>query len=144
MRQPGPALFALALLSGLCLSACQNPSASAPSGAVAGADHPPAETNTCWRLNPGAPRYVAVARETPNETTCAVYLEGLRLQEGHDMAGVWNGVFIWVTKTDISASLGRDGSRYALISPADRARIDDSLKDQIAAKAAARPATTQP
>jgi hypothetical protein len=136
-------LIGTVALAVLGLSACQDPSATAPSGKVAGGTRPPAEQDTCWRINSGAPRFVAVGRSVASEQNCAVYLEALRLEEHHDMVGVWNGVYIYAASDDIMTAASPDGPRYQLFQPSDRARIDASLTQQIADKKA-HPASGQP
>ncbi len=136
-------LIAAAALAVLGLSACQDPSATAPSGKIAGGTRPPAEQDTCWRVNSGTPRFVAVGRGVTSEQNCAVYLEALRLQEHHDMVGVWNGLYIYADSQDIMTAAGPDQPRYQLFQPSDRAKIDASLVQQIADRKA-HPASSQP
>ena len=54
---------------------------------------------------PGKPQTLrAVAYDTPNLETCGMYIEGLRLEQHHDMLGLWNGVYVFADAKGIDVS----------------------------------------
>jgi hypothetical protein len=126
------------------LAACQ-PQSQPKSQASAAAGLP---QNACMQLTsaPGQPqKFRPVAYEDQNLETCAVHLEGVRLEQKHDVIGVWNGVYIFASATGIDSAEGLNASRYPVFSPDDRSQIDQSLTQQLASQAASsKPASSRP
>lgn len=108
---------------------------------------PAAPQNACMQVTspPGKPQTLrAVAYDTPNLETCAVYIEGLRLEQHHDTLGLWNGVYVFADAQAIESAAGLGAARYAIYSPDQRQQIDQSLQQQIAQARSSKPATPQP
>jgi len=96
---------------------------------------PPAGLNVCWRVDvAGAGEVDAVAYGVPSLEQCAIFIEGLRLEEHHAVTGVWNGVYIHADARDVTASVKSHNERYPIFRPSDRAKIDANLSLQIALK----------
>lgn len=126
------------------LAACQPQ--SQPKGHAASG--PALPQNACMQLTsaPGQPQtFRPVAYEDQNLETCAVHLEGVRLEQGHDVIGVWNGVYIFTSASAIDSAAGLNASRYPVFAPDQRSQIDESLKEQLASqKASSKPASSKP
>jgi hypothetical protein len=105
---------------------------------------PAAPQNACRQITspPGKPQALrAVAYDTPNLETCAMYMEGLRLEQHHDMLGLWNGVYLFADAQGIDSAAGLGAARYAIYSPDQRQQIDQSLQEQMAEARSSKPAT---
>jgi hypothetical protein len=69
----------------------------------------------------------------------------VRLEQGRDVIGVWNGVYIFASATAIDSASALNASRYPVFSPDQRSQIDESLKEQLASqKASSKPASSKP
>lgn len=127
------------------LAACQPHGGK---GAKSAAATPAAPQNACMQITspPGKqPQTLrAVADATPNLETCAMYIEGLRLEQGHDTRGLWNGVYIFADARGIDSAASPGAARYAIYAPDQRQQIDQSLQQQIAEAHSSKPATPQP
>jgi hypothetical protein len=102
---------------------------------------PPGGKDTCWRmtlLKDQPPKFVEIARYETSLENCAVHLEALHLEEGRDIQGVFNGVFLFLDSKEVAAAQGIDKPRYQVFTPDVRAQVDDGLKQLIAEKAAAK------
>jgi hypothetical protein len=110
------ALLALAAL--LSLAAC-------------GQTEAPVDDGVCWRIGHGAdksPRFNVLARGVSDLDTCAVLLEGLRLQGQASTDGAYQGYFIFVDAGPISSARSLHGFRYPIFQPPQRAAVDRDLK----------------
>lgn len=126
------------------LAACQPHGGEGGKSAAAA---PAAPQNACMQVTspPGKPQTLrAVADGTPNLETCAMYIEGLRLEQRHDTVGLWNGVYIFADARGIDSAASPGASRYAIYAPDQRQQIDQSLEQQIAEAHSSKPATPQP
>jgi hypothetical protein len=126
------------------LAACQPQGGHSGKSAAAA---PAAPQNACMQITSpaGKPQTLrAVAYDTPNLETCAMYLEGLRLEQNHDTLGLWNGVYVFADAKGIDSATGLGASRYALYTPDQRQQIDQSLQQQIAESRSSKPAAPQP
>ena len=135
-----------AALAGL-LAACQPQGGHGGHSGKPAAATPAAPQNACMQITspPGKPLTLrAVAYDTPNLETCAVYIEGLRFEQHHDAMGLWNGVYIFTDAHGIDSAAGPGASRYAIYTPDQRQQIDQSLRQQIEAAGSSKPATSQP
>lgn len=139
---------ASAVVAGLAaLAACQ-PQGKSPQPSKAPVAAGP--QNACMQLTsaPGQqpPTFKAVAYDDPNLETCAVHLEGLRLEQKRDVIGVWNGVWIFASEKEITSATGLNESRYAVFDADQRSQIDQSLNEQLAAarQASPKPASSKP
>jgi hypothetical protein len=109
-------------------------------------DDPPAPAgpDVCWRLD-AAGRFDAVAYDVRSLEQCAVYIEGLRLEEHHEVTGAWNGVYIHADAREVTASVRSHEGRYPIFRASDRTTIDANLALQIAARnGAATSGSTSP
>lgn len=91
----------------------------------------PSDDGVCWRIGRTAdkpPRFTAIARGVSDLDTCAVLLEGLRLQGQANTDGAYQGYFIFVDAGPISSARSLDGFRYPIFQPPQRAAVDRDLK----------------
>ena len=132
------------MFAAAALAACQ-PHSQSKSQAASG---PALPQNACMQLTspPGQPQtFRPVAYEDQNLETCAVHLEGVRLEQKHDVIGVWNGVYVFASAAAIESASGLNASRYPVFAPDQRSQIDQSLSEQLASQAASsKPASSRP
>lgn len=125
------------------LAACQPQSQQKSQASSA-----PGPQNACLQLTspPGQPqKFRPVAYDDPNLETCAVHLEGVRLEQRHNVIGVWNGVYIFASAAEITSANGLNEPRYAVFQPDQRSQIDESLNEQLASQAgSSKPASSRP
>lgn len=102
----------------------------------------PAGLNVCWRVGV-AGDFKALAYDVQSLEQCAIFIEGLRLEEHHDVTGGWNGVYINADAREVTAHVKSHNGRFPIFKPVDRASIDADLRLQIAVKnGAARSGST--
>ena len=91
----------------------------------------PSDVGVCWRVDHAphqSARFSALAHGVQDLETCAVLLEGLRLQGETATDGAYQGYFIFVGATGpISSARHLDGFRYPIFQPPQRAAIDRDL-----------------
>ena len=75
-----------------------------------------------------------------NLDTCAAQLEGIRLQEGRDVAGAYQGYFIFADDAAVASAATRDGFRYPIFLPSQRETIDEGLRKMIQDRGGRAPA----
>jgi hypothetical protein len=95
-----------------------------------GAPDAPGDVGVCWRVVRAANGHVTfsqVAANVDDLDTCAVLLEGLRLQGQRDANGAYQGFFIFVDGRAISSAQSMHGFRYPIFQPPQRAAIDRDL-----------------
>jgi hypothetical protein len=112
-----------ATLGALALAGCTRPGAGLP--------QPPNDQGACWRMGvlAGAnTKFTLVATQDANYESCAVHLEGLRLHEGHDITGAFEGRFIFAGATDITGSRAYNEDRFSIFAADRRQEIDNDLK----------------
>ncbi len=109
----------LALLALAALAACGQTAA-------------PSDVGVCWRVSHAphqSARFSVLARGVDDLDTCAVLLEGLRLQGQAATEGAYQGYFIFVgAGGPISSARRLDGFRYPIFQPPQRAAVDRDLK----------------
>jgi hypothetical protein len=108
----------VALLFALSLAACARQEA-------------PEDIGVCWRVHAGAGGAVSftpLARNVANLETCAVLLEGLRLQGQAQTDGAFQGYFIFVDEGTMSSARHVQGFRYPIFQPPQRAEVDRDLQ----------------
>jgi hypothetical protein len=108
----------VALLIALSLAACAGREA-------------PEDVGVCWRAHAGAGgafSFTPLARNVANLETCAVLLEGLRLQGQADTDGAFQGYFIFVDEAAMSSARHVHGFRYPIFQPPQRAEVDRDLR----------------
>ena len=118
-------LTGLALsLAALSLAACHDNLAAATA----------ADANTCYRLPTGTTaRKVALAGDDENLETCAMHVEGWRLQHRLPRAvGFYEDHFIYNTPQGITAAAAQGDIRYSVYTRAEQADLDAKLHILIA------------
>jgi hypothetical protein len=109
------ALAALLLL--LPLTACDR--TEAPQGA-----------GVCWRLQSGPggqATFTPLERNVDSLETCAVLLEARRLKGESPTDGAYQGYFVFVDAAGISSTQRRQGFRFPIFQPPQRAAVDRDL-----------------
>lgn len=111
MRRAAPLLIAA-----LALAACRGPAA-------------PENTGVCFRVDStgGKTGFTELAHGVENLETCAVLLEGLKLQGHPAPTGAFQGYFIFIGDDAIRSSPSLHGMRYPVFQPPQRATIDRDL-----------------
>ncbi len=62
-----------------------------------------------------------------NLDSCAAQIEGLRLEEGRDEIGAYQGFYIFANDDQVASASRREGLRYPIFLPNQRAVIDAGL-----------------
>jgi hypothetical protein len=110
------------LLACLALTACNEVEA-------------PQDSGVCWRAGVGADHktsFTVLARGIDDLDTCAVLLEGLRLQGQANTDGAFQGYFIFVNAQQMASAPRQTGFRYPIFQPPQRASVDRDLKKMMA------------
>ena len=103
------------LIAALALAACAGASA-------------PEDPGVCFRVDGAPARFAVLARGVENLESCAVLLEGLRLQGHPASTGAFQGYFIFVGDDAIRSAPSLHGMRYPIFQPPQRAAIDKDLR----------------
>jgi hypothetical protein len=92
--------------------------------------HAPPDPGVCWRASQigGAVHFALLARGVDTLESCALLLEGLRLQGARISDGAYQGYFIFVDDTAISSARSPEGLRYPIFQPPQRADLDRDLR----------------
>lgn len=90
----------------------------------------PDARGVCYRMLGGEenPRYVELAKDVANLETCAAHLERLYLQAGGELAGAFQGRFLFVDSKSIRSATSLEGSRWQVFFGPQRAALDRSLR----------------
>lgn len=90
----------------------------------------PDDTGVCFRVDNagGKTAFRQIAGGVQNLETCAVLLEGLKLQGHPAPTGAFQGYFIFVGDDAIRSSPSLHGMRYPVFQPPQRAAIDRDLE----------------
>lgn len=113
-------LMGAALALFLPLAACDN--------------SPTAPTNDgiCWRVTSGADGKIGfqpISNDARNLETCGAHLEAVAMREHKtELAGAYQGVFVFITPEMIQTSTHLDGARFRLFDQETRGKIDHDLK----------------
>lgn len=127
--------FLIALMACAGLAACKN-------AAVQDQPQAPTDMGACYRMGTLAgakTKFTLVSVGDANMETCAVHIEGVRLREGHDVIGAYEGRFIFASDAELTGSKNYNDQRFPIFSPGKRDEIDNDLKqllEQEKAKAA--------
>src|SRR6185437_11819578 len=108
-------LAASLALAALALAACSGPGA-------------PEDSGVCFRVDGAAAKFTALARGLENLESCAVLLEGLKLQGHPAPIGAFQGYFIFIGDDAIRSAPSLHGMRYPVFQPPQRAAIDRDLQ----------------
>ena len=92
-----------------------------------------ADANTCYRLPAGSTaKKVALADNDENLETCAMHLEGYRLQHKLPSAtGFYEAHYIYNSPSGISAAASDTGIHYSVYTKAEQADLDAKLHQLI-------------
>ena len=110
--------------------------------AACGRTEAPSDDGVCWRLSQatnGPSHFSVVAKGVTDLDTCAVLLEGLRLQGQTGTDGAYQGYFIFVDAGPISSARSLAGFRYPIFEPPQRAAVDRDLRRLIQARGGRMP-----
>ena len=114
--------FLLGLMVVLPLAGCETPLSA------------PTNPGVCWRMIEGLngkPDFRPLAPYIDTLENCAVRLEGLRMIHGQPVTGAFQGQFIYVTDTEITAATGPKAQRYRVFTPAQRAQVQKGIQTLI-------------
>ena len=91
----------------------------------------PEDRGICFRMIGGEAgrRYVQLAKNVANLETCAAHLERLHLQSGGDVAGAYQGRFIFVDEGAIRSATSLEGSRWQVFFGPQRLALDKRLRE---------------
>jgi hypothetical protein len=98
--------------------------------ALAGCAGPPApdDPGVCFRADGSPAKFTALAHGVENLESCAVLLEGLKLQGHPAPTGAFQGYYIFVGDDAIRSAPSLHGMRYPVFQPPQRAAIDRDLQ----------------
>lgn len=102
-----------------------------------------ADAGVCWRVRDAgaaAPTREVLDR-VDNLQTCASRLEAVRMMEGVQVEGAFEGRSIFASEAALTQSPSRAGTRYPVFEPAERARVQAAIQvllDRQAEEAAPR------
>ena len=93
-----------------------------------------ADANTCYRLPTGSTvKKVALADDDENLETCAMHVEGYRLEHGLPSAvGFYEDHFIYNTPVGITAAAAQGDIHYSVYTRAEQGDLDNKLHILIA------------
>ncbi|MHB8530469.1 MAG: hypothetical protein ACYC8V_13300 [Caulobacteraceae bacterium] len=110
--------FIAPMLGALALWACEE--AAAPSA-----------PGVCWRAPSraaGPRRFEVLARNVDTLEDCAAELEAVHLQQGVDVQGAFQGVFIFIDARKVGSAARAGDFAYPIFQPGQRVEIDSDLK----------------
>ena len=85
----------------------------------------------CWREakdKAGQAQFQVISRNVANLDSCAAQIEGIYLQEGHEVVGAYQGYFIFANDHSVSSSDDRKSYGYPVFLPSQRDTIDAGLR----------------
>lgn len=97
-----------------------------------------ADEGVCFRVRNDARE--VLDRRIANLQTCAQRLEAVRMMEGGEVRGAFEGSLLYATEAELTSARSADGKRYPVFEPEQRAEIQRAIRkllDAQAAKAAA-------
>ena len=95
----------------------------------------PKEDGVCWQAHAGAAgkvSYSALARGVASLEDCAVLLEAARLEGQTETNGAYQGFFLFIDAGQMTSATRREGFRYPVLQPPQRAEVDKDLRKLIA------------
>jgi hypothetical protein len=101
---------------------------------------PAADAGVCWRVRDtgGAAPAREVLDRVDNMQTCASRLEAVRMMEGVDVEGAFEGRSIFASEAALTQSPSRTGTRYPVFEPAERARVQAAIQQLLDRRSQAR------
>jgi hypothetical protein len=94
--------------------------------------HPaPKDAGVCWRMHMRGetPRFDRLAGDILNLETCAAHLERIHLMRGGEVAGAYQGRFIFIDSQAIRSASSLEGSRWRVFFDPQRAALDQKLRE---------------
>jgi hypothetical protein len=90
----------------------------------------PEDKGVCWRMieSDAKPRYVLLAKDVANLETCAAHLERLFIQGAADVAGAYQGRFIFIDSKSIRSATALEGASWPIFFGPQRAALDQKLR----------------
>jgi hypothetical protein len=90
----------------------------------------PEDEGVCWRMTASTPKpqYVQLAKNVANLETCAAHLERLFIQGNLEVAGAYQGRFIFIDSRAIRSATVLEGSRWQIFMGPQRAVLDQQLR----------------
>jgi hypothetical protein len=130
----GEAIAFLAVVGSMSLAGCHDNLSAATA----------ADANTCYALPTGSTaKKVAIGADDENLETCAMHVEGWRLQHRLPQAvGFYEAHYIYNSPAGISAAASDTGIRYSVYTKAEQADLDGKLHQLIDQAAEAGANTT--
>lgn len=111
------------VLAGLALAGCERPVTA------------PGNPGVCWRQIVGVndkPDFRIVAPNISSLENCAARLEGLRMVNGGEVTGAFQGRFIYVSESEITAAASPKSQRYRVFTSDQRAKIQEGVRTLLA------------
>ena len=98
---------------------------------VPGPAQAPRDPGVCWRMTFAGdkPIYHRLGANITNLETCAAYLEREYLVHRTEVAGAYQGRFIFVDEQAVRSAATLDGSRWRIFFAPQRAMIDRKIQD---------------
>ena len=92
----------------------------------------PINAGYCWRIAmdaDGKPQFTPITADVHNLETCAAHLEAVSMREKKpELAGAYQGQFIFITPKMVQSSMHLKGVRYRLFDAVIRAKIDRDIQ----------------
>ena len=90
----------------------------------------PEDKGVCWRMTTTEPKpeYVLLAKDVANLETCGAHLERLFIQSGGEVAGAYQGRFVFIDSQAIRSATSLEGSRWQVFFGPQRAALDQKLR----------------
>ena len=92
------------------------------------------DKGVCFRVRDGARE--VLDRPIANLQTCATRLEAVRMMEGGEVQGAFEGRSIFATEAALTQAPSPAGTRYPVFEPAERERVQQAIRKLLDAKAA--------
>lgn len=112
------------MLRPLVLAAAWLAASCSPSEPAATAPDP----GVCWRVRGADGEREVLERGIANLATCAQRLEAVRMMEGADLEGVFEGRRIYVTEAEITQAATPGGKRYPVFDPQQRREVQAAIR----------------
>ena len=107
----------------------------------------PVEPGLCWTID-GQSEHAATFRQLDrnieNAETCGARLEAVRLMQGTDVSGAYQGVYLFADEDGLSIAPSLDGPRRELLSQKDRERVDAAIAELMRERARRQGVTIEP
>ena len=101
----------------------------------------PTRPGVCWRMTATTdkPRFLAISSGVASLDDCAAQLEAFHLQGQGNVAGAFQGYFIFIDQRLVASAPSLNGFRYPIFQPGQRREIDVDLRRLMADRNGALP-----